>query len=63
MTQAFTYDELLARYGDSALPLFVIDKNRKLRILGAESDTTPEEGDTVIALVRKETQVSLVGVT
>lgn len=54
LTEAFTYDALLARYGDTALPLFLIHKNRKLDIIGPESDAKPEEGDTIIALVRKD---------
>jgi len=52
LTADFTYDDFLARYGESALVLFRTDvTGKKLLVATEESETSPRPGQKVIALV------------
>ena len=47
----FTYDDFLARYGDAALVLFRVDETGKLIIATSETQQHPKSGQKLIALV------------
>jgi hypothetical protein len=52
LTADFTYDDFLARYGESTLVLFRTDATgKKLLIATEESETSPRPGQKVFALV------------
>ena len=52
LTADFTYDDFLARYGETALVLFRTDvTGKKLLVATEESETSPRPGQKVIALV------------
>lgn len=52
LTEDFTYDDFLARYGETSLVLFRTDvSGKKLLIATEESETSPRPGQKVIALV------------
>ena len=52
LTADFTYDDFLARYGESTLVLFRTDaSDKKLLIATEESETSPRPGQKVFALV------------
>ena len=52
LTDDFTYDDFLQRYGETALLLFVIDDGGQLIVNSTDEDVSPEPGQKVIALVR-----------
>jgi NhaP-type Na+/H+ or K+/H+ antiporter len=56
LTKSFSYDDFLKMYGPSALLLFWIDENKKLRICTAEQQERPAAGDAVIAVVEDTNQ-------
>lgn len=58
LSEDFTWDDFLAHHGDDALPMFLQTKEGKLRILTTESEFKPESGDTIVALVRPEDELS-----
>ena len=47
----FTFDDFLARYGESALMLFCLEENGKLTIATDEKDMVPKPGQKLVALV------------
>ena len=51
LTDSFTYDDFLQRYGPSALLLFVIGEDKGLTIRTSDDEASPRPGHTVIALV------------
>lgn len=51
LTTDFTYDDFLARYGESALPLFSLEENGKLTVATNEQELLPRPGQKLIALV------------
>ncbi|MCG8451169.1 MAG: cation:proton antiporter [Pirellulales bacterium] len=52
LTSDFTYDDFMARYGETALVLFRTDvTGKKLLVATAESETSPRPGQKVFALV------------
>jgi len=54
LTPDFTYDDFLARYGESALVLFRIDETgKKLAVATEKSDLAPRPGQKLIALVKE----------
>ncbi|MEM8944282.1 MAG: sodium:proton antiporter [Planctomycetota bacterium] len=54
----FTFDDFLARYGESALVLFSLDENGKLTIATDEKDMIPKPGQKLVALVNSPAQDS-----
>lgn len=52
LTDSFDWDEYNRTNQDSALPLFVTDKNGKLHFFTAENQLEPAAGYTVVALVK-----------
>ncbi|MCZ7585975.1 MAG: cation:proton antiporter [Deltaproteobacteria bacterium] len=55
LTEEYGYDDFLAQYGRSALPLFLVRDEEQLVVLTADTAEKPEPGDTVVALVDGET--------
>lgn len=51
LTTDFTYDDFLARYGESALPLFCLEETGKLTVATNEKELLPRPGQKLIALV------------
>lgn len=51
LTEEFNYQQFQQRYGGSSLPLFLIDGGNKLTICTAESPSSPQPGQTLIALI------------
>ena len=50
ITEDFTYDDFRVRYGERALPLFVIDAAGKLRVATVERPLEPKPGERLISL-------------
>jgi CPA1 family monovalent cation:H+ antiporter len=53
LTEEFTFDDFQARYGESAVVLFVIEDRKRLKIFTGEEERMPAGGQTVIALVEE----------
>ncbi|MCH7878210.1 MAG: sodium:proton antiporter [candidate division Zixibacteria bacterium] len=51
LTEEFTFASFREMYGAGALPLMIIDQNKKLKILAPESDVSPEQGDTLVSVI------------
>ena len=51
LSSDFTYDDFLARYGESALVLFCLDEKGDLLVATNEKDSLPRPGQKLIALV------------
>lgn len=62
LTDEFTYKDFRARYGDTAIVLFVIDEAKKLEICSLEAPVDPKAGQSMIALVEPIAE-SAVGTT
>jgi NhaP-type Na+/H+ or K+/H+ antiporter len=54
ITEEFDFAAFQNRYGDSAIPMFLIDQAGNLKIFNADSPLTPKTGDTIISLIEKE---------
>ncbi|MCA9246551.1 MAG: sodium:proton antiporter [Planctomycetales bacterium] len=54
ITEDFTFDDFRDRYGQSALPLGLIDAAGKLRIATVEMPLEPKPGDKLISLVEAD---------
>lgn len=51
LTDEYGFDDFMARYGGSALPLFIITESGKLRVCTAAGFPDPEPGQTLISIV------------
>ena len=51
LTEEFTYDAFLERYGESAIPLFTISGKGDVSIMTVANPPTPKAGQTLISLV------------
>jgi hypothetical protein len=54
LTQEFDYDAFKAYYGDTAIPLFLIDQNNKLVIFTVDSQLKPKPGQKIISLIKAD---------
>jgi CPA1 family monovalent cation:H+ antiporter len=61
LTDEFTYQDFQSRYGESAIPLFVIDEAKKLIISTVEAPVVPKVGQTLVALVTPIAATSTAG--
>ena len=50
ITDEFTFEDFLARYGDHSIVMFIIG-DQQLKVCTAEGSITPQPGETVVALV------------
>ncbi|UCF32894.1 MAG: cation:proton antiporter, partial [Phycisphaerales bacterium] len=53
LTEKFDYAAYRAYYGDSAVPLFVINESKRLRVLTSDANSEPQVGDILISLVKE----------
>jgi hypothetical protein len=51
ITEAFGYDEFRAKYGSSAIPLFLVDEDGEVEIVTSDNPPEIEEGKILISLV------------
>jgi NhaP-type Na+/H+ or K+/H+ antiporter len=51
LSEEFDYEQFQARYGRSAIPLFLIPEDGSLHIITHTEEMTPKPGQTIIALV------------
>jgi len=54
ITEKFNLKDFEEMYGESSLPMFVIEEGEGIRVL-TEGESLPEEGDTLVALVLEPT--------
>ena len=54
LTEEFDYEAFQAHYGQSALPLFLIDQNGKLTVFTANNPPKPKAGQRIISLIKPE---------
>jgi NhaP-type Na+/H+ or K+/H+ antiporter len=52
LTEEFDYDAFQEMYGDSAIPLFLIEKNNSLYVFTTDKPLSPKPGQTLISLVK-----------
>ncbi|MEM7516057.1 MAG: NAD-binding protein [Planctomycetota bacterium] len=53
LSDEFTLDHFKERYGEKALPLFVLTEKKNLQVFEADEELTAEAGDTLISLVEE----------
>jgi hypothetical protein len=51
ITEEFTFEDFLARYGEAAIVMFVISESRQLKICTSDAPPAAQAGETVVALV------------
>jgi len=51
LTKEHTYQDFLKVYGNSAIPLYVIDESGELRLMTTDNGPTPRAGHTLTALI------------
>jgi len=52
LTEEFDYQSYQAHYGQDAIPLFLIDKNKSLSVFTIDNEPVPKPGQTLISLVK-----------
>jgi len=52
LSRDFDVEAFRRRYGASAIPLCVVDQDRRLRIVASNQDLRPGDGDLLVAMVR-----------
>ena len=58
LTEDFTFDDFKMRYGDNAIPLFLMRNNNDLHVFIADDPVVPEPGETLIALINRVDKIS-----
>ena len=58
LSEAFTYDDFIMRYGKNAIPLFVMKPNGVLTVFTTDTELQPQPGDTLIALINRADRVA-----
>ena len=53
ITDTFTFEKFKEKYSSDAIPLFIISESKKLEVITPENEPKPEEGDTIISLVKE----------
>lgn len=51
LTEAFDYSAFCRRYGESQIPLFVIDEEKNLFIVSSDRPAQPGPGQTLVSLI------------
>ena len=51
LTEKFDYDDFKKLYGETAVPLFLIDENENLTVFDVENQASPRPGQTLISIV------------
>ena len=52
LTEKFTFENFQARYGQDAIPLFVISGDERVTVATVDAPLTPKPGDVLISIVR-----------
>jgi len=58
LSEAFTYDDFIMRYGKNAIPLFVMRPSGVLAVFTTDNEVKPQPGDTLIALINRADRVA-----
>ena len=53
ITEEFGYEDYLERFGDAAVPMFLLRKNGSVRVFTEDLQPTPEPGDRLISMVHE----------
>ena len=56
ITEEFSFDDLIAKYGPDTLPLFIVTEQGNLQIVSAQDRPTPKTGDTVLSIIDAEAE-------
>ena len=51
LSEEFTFDKFIERYGDDVVPLFSINENKELKVFSTDTNNEPKAGHTIIALI------------
>lgn len=51
ITKDFTFKDYLAKYGESAIPMFIITESKELTVVTTDTELKPKVGSTIIAMV------------
>jgi len=51
LTEEFTFESLKSQYGDSVVPLFLINEDKQLQIITTDTELDPQPGCILISLV------------
>lgn len=54
LTDEFDYDAFKEHYGESAMPMFLIDQNKKMTIFTVDNPPKPKPGQKLISLIKPE---------
>ena len=54
LSDEFTFEQYLEKYGDRVIPLFAIDSKERLHIFVAKGKLNPEAGWRVIGMIQPE---------
>ncbi|MFC1874930.1 cation:proton antiporter [Chloroflexota bacterium] len=54
LTEGFDYDAFKGYYGESALPLFLIDQSGKMTVFTADNPPKPKPGQKLISIIKPE---------
>lgn len=54
LTEQFTFEDYRKRYGDRAIPAFLVERNRLVGVFSSDSAPTPSPGQTVVSLITPE---------
>lgn len=57
LTKEFGYAEYIKQYGNSAVPLLLINEDKKIQFISAHSTITPHPGQTIVSLVEEKGKV------
>lgn len=54
LTEQFTFEDYRERYGDRAIPAFLVEDSRLVGVFSADSSLTPSAGQTLVSLITPE---------
>ncbi|HZK06962.1 MAG TPA: cation:proton antiporter [Bacteroidales bacterium] len=54
ITKDFTYKDFVTKYGESAIPMFVINDSKELNVMTTDTEAKPKAGSTIIAMVTEK---------
>ena len=64
LSEEYTFEDFRERYGETALPLFLVTESKRLRIFATDDVPEPQAGQTLISLVEEvETSADAEGLT
>ncbi len=54
ITKDFAYKDFVTKYGESAIPMFVINDSKELNVITTDTEAKPKAGSTIIAMVTEK---------